>query len=195
MTKSKSTYLAVLAVLMSPLVANADVIITVNEVGGDVVFDVTGSLDLTGATYLGGIGYADGFIGGGANWYIASGAGGSVDNYAMTSFDGAFGTSTAFFSGPSSVFGNDFFIWGQGGATEQVGVQVGYSSGDAISSGMIFSGATFASLSLLTGTYNYAIPNDTITLLIGASSVPEPGTLALLGIGLFGMGLARRKKV
>jgi hypothetical protein len=27
------------------------------------------------------------------------------------------------------------------------------------------------------------------------SRVPEPGTLALLGIGLFGMGLARRKKV
>jgi hypothetical protein len=27
------------------------------------------------------------------------------------------------------------------------------------------------------------------------STVPEPGTLALLGIGLFGMGLARRKKV
>ena len=25
--------------------------------------------------------------------------------------------------------------------------------------------------------------------------IPEPGTLALLGIGLFGMGLARRKKV
>ncbi len=28
----------------------------------------------------------------------------------------------------------------------------------------------------------------------GPTSVPEPGTLALLGIGLFGMGLARRRK-
>ncbi|MDJ0941678.1 MAG: PEP-CTERM sorting domain-containing protein [Woeseiaceae bacterium] len=195
MTKTKSTYLALVAVLLSPMAANADVIITVDQVGDDVVFDISGSLDLTGSEFLGGIGYSDGFISGGSNWYIASGDGSNVDNYAMTFFDGPFGTSGTFFSNPSSVFGDDFFIWGNAGNIAQVGVAVGYESGDAINSGMIFADATIASLFMTEGTYNYGIANDTITLIIGGvRAVPEPGILALLGIGLFGIGLARRRR-
>ena len=61
--------------------AKASVVIDVNQVGGDVVFSVTGSLNMTGAipilaprvsltsTLLTQIG----FIPGGNNWYIATG--------------------------------------------------------------------------------------------------------------------------
>jgi hypothetical protein len=176
--------------------ADAGVIIDVTQVGGNVVFSTNGSLNLTGATSAGGIGsYGLGFIPGGSNWYIASGSGTGVDSYVLSSFAGPFGTSASFFSGPSSSSGNNFFIWGDSGALAQVGVPVGYVSGSSINSGMVFNGATIGGFTMIPGTYLYSLPNDTITLNIGAAAgVPEPGTLSLIGLGLAGFAAIVRRK-
>lgn len=191
----RKIYLAALVVLLSPMAANADVVITVAEAGGDVVFDISGSLDLTGASSAGaGSVYGRGIIGGGNNWYVAGGDGGAWESYALSAFDGSFGTLLTYFSSPTSIAGDRFFIWGNGGLVQQVGVAQGYVSGAAISSSFLFSGVTFANLGLIEGTYDYSIPNSLIRMNIGRVSVPEPSTFALLGLGLAGIGFARRKK-
>ncbi len=190
-TPTTTAVVAMLGIFAFTSATEAGVTINVTEVGSDVVFTTTGSLDLTGATLVfPAAAYLDGFIPGGDNWYIASGAGSGADTYALTSVDLPFGTSTTFFDTPSSVSGDDFLIWGASGGTPQVGVTVGYVSGSAINSEMVFAFSTIAGFTLIPGTYDFAIPNDTITLNI----VPAPAA-ALPMLGLAGlMGTRRRRR-
>jgi hypothetical protein len=186
-----------LAVFGPAVSTKAGVIINVSEVGGNVVFATSGSLDLTGATAVStGSGYGQGFISVGSNWYVAPGPGGAWKSYALTSFDGAFGPSTVYQNSPSSSSGDTFFIWGYDGFDpRQVGVSPSYVSGGAITSGMVFNNTSIAALSMTAGTYNYRIANDTITLVIGGSvGVPDTGfTVSLLGFALAGLAACRRK--
>lgn len=164
--------------------AHAAMCITIDGSTNDVVVTASGSLDVTGASvYVANPNpgsYSPGIIPSGTSWYIAPGSGGAHDSYFLTTVDpNPFGTSTVF-NAPSSSSGDSFFLFGAGFVTENVGVNAGYVSGSPIFSQMTFSNTSLAALTLIEGTYNYALPNDTIKLSI---FVPEPPP-SLCGFGL-----------
>jgi len=53
---------------------------------------------------------------------------------------------------------------------------------------------TIAGFTMIPGTYLYIVPNDTITLNIGQTAIPEPATLLLLGSGLTGVVVRRYRR-
>ena len=173
--------------------ANATVVIDITQSGANVDVTATGSLDLTGATFDHEQSYSTGIIPGGSNWYIALGTTPGMDWYQLTNVSLPYGTSANYFTS-SLTSGDAFSIWGYSGGTPLVGLPTGYTSGSPISADMTLSGETIAGMTLIPGTYTFTIPNDTIILDIGGSSVPEPGTLVMFGSGIIGLaGVLRRK--
>jgi hypothetical protein len=192
---TRARYLATSAILalgaFAAPGAQAGYVVTLEEVGSNVVATGSGPIDLTGLTLKSSD--EDAFaqmipgtsaIVTGTTHFVP------VDVYTGTSGPLSFGSGAETFadSGSGDIVGisNDF-------AT--LDVSSGYVSGSPLSDTSTYDGATFASLGVTPGVYEYTWgtgANQNFTLDIEA--VPEPSTWAMTLIGFAGLGYAAVRK-
>ena len=199
----KHTFLAILSVVCTALfvapAAPAAFVLTLSQVGGNVVVNGSGTLNLSALTYFGQM-YSNGGLAASlspSSAGLISGPGqGAV--YQVNMYDGGGLTGpTSFGTGNSSFAdsGTGLFA-GIGNRAGFVYVQPSYVSGTALTNSSTYVGQTFDSLGFTPGTYTYTWGTganaDSLTI---TSVVPEPSTWALLGVGagLLSLALLRRR--
>ncbi len=188
----KMVLAAALGVAMCAGAANAAAVFAFTETGGDVVGQLSGSLDLTGATSTVPTGLSgNDFIVPSDAFIVAT------DDPSQDSEGYRIVGPSAFGSGGQtngSYSGDNILL---AGVSQTLYLSPGYTSGEALSGTLTFSGETLASLGVVPGAYVYSLPSDTLTVTFEAGNdgavVPLPAGLPLLAgaLGLF--GLVRRR--
>jgi hypothetical protein len=180
----RNLLLAALAIAL-PGAANGAVVINFQEVGPDVVATTSGSIDLSGLSF---VLQGTSLAGIRADVALLVASAGTGDLYSTAAGPSSFGPGGLELA--SSGSGSFFAI---NGSQQVVGVPVGYVSGAALSATTTFAGRTFADLGLTAGTYVYSLPADTVTLTFGAP-VPETSAWAMMLGGFALLGAASRRR-
>ena len=190
----------------------AGVIFSFTESNGDVIMTSSGTLDVSGLVSQGLSGWGDG----GIQNTVSLGSDAMGDT-TIGSLDQSFGFNAE--TDLSPWYGDMFFIsnfdWITTGTTQfatyywdssEIMPGIGLSSADLV--GDIWTPdvswvqtGTFASIGLTEGDYTItdALTGEFISIQIGNVAtpplpVPEPASVALLGLSLLGFGVAKRKK-
>jgi hypothetical protein len=181
---------AALAVCLAAGSADAIVVVTGEETGGDVVISYAGTIDITGLA--GPFGATGQPVGASTVPNI-----GQVAVIASSAFDFyTIGPTPAFDFGPGggtnadSFTGGTFLIQVLSGGNLNLGVPTGYSGG-TLTGSATHNAASFASLGITPGSYTLSLPNDEIRFQFGAA-VPLPAPALLLLGGLAALGAVRR---
>ena len=183
-----------IASVMTPNTARSAVIITFEETGGSITMDLSGSLDLTGATPLGTNAFGTLFSPTSIIFGLMLVTGtNTVDVYAGLSGPSAVGGGGLNFVIPASPSSTSFWLQP---VFNQFAVPEGYASGDPLNVTLSFTGQSFATMGLTQGDqFIWTIPSgDTITMNIGTLSVPAPAGLPLALAAFGAVALIRRRK-
>ena len=218
-TNSVLTLAAVATLVLTATSANAALLLTFTEEGSDVRLTVSGSVDLTNATFNGDAGLnrggvVDRVLSTGLEW-DPQGLAGVVgaDFYSGVDLLGVDLTNATFVGTPDA--GNSGQVFRINGAAFQIADAPGFpvlnddqpDFGVFAPSGfMTFSGESFASMGLDAHTPNQLInlwganANATnselvqFTVAVATGTAPEPSTLILAALGLVGLVGTRRRR-
>lgn len=178
--------------------AHASVVVDVLQVGSNVVASGGGSINLTDLTYVGSARSA-GLVWAGRPLPFTS----AIDVGSTNLVDVSFYSGP---TGPSSFGSGSRFLADSGNgdmfaiiANAGVYVVDTYVSGSALLASSQWDNSTLVSLGLTNGSYVWTWGSgenaDSFTLNIGnISTVPEPTSVALLGLGIAGLLLVRKGK-
>lgn len=159
--------------------ANSVFLVTLTQVGPNVVATGSGTIDLTGLTSFGSAFASPELYP--AHGIMGTGPSGTTDIYTGSSGPASFGPGSAAF--PSSTSRDPVFLedFGLG-----IDVPQGYVSGTSLSSSATFDNATLAGLGVTPGTYTWTWDSgaNSFVLHVVGTVVPEPDSLVLLETGV-----------